>query len=229
MTKSRGILAPRVKWTDDHDQVLRNRYPHERADGIARDLGRPLSAAYQRAKKLGLAKTDEFFASENSGRVQRGKQDPRMRATQFKPGQEPANKGLRRPGWAPGQMARTQFQKGERRGVAVRLYQPIGTERISRDGYLERKINDDMPLQRRWRAVHIIEWEAVNGPLPAGHCLCFKDGNKSNRSLDNLELMTRAERMRRNSYHTNYPKEVAQLIQLKGALTAKINRRSRQA
>jgi len=35
--------------------------------------------------------------------------------------------------------------------------------------------------------------------------------------------------MRRNSYHTRYPKEVAQLIQLKGALNRKINRRSRQA
>jgi hypothetical protein len=34
--------------------------------------------------------------------------------------------------------------------------------------------------------------------------------------------MSRAESMRRNSYH-NYPKELAQLIQLRGALNRKIN------
>jgi len=98
-------------------------------------------------------------------------------------------------------MRETQFQKGMRRGVAVQLYKPIGTERLSKDGYLERKVNDDLPLQARWRAVHLVEWERVNGQIPAGHALVFRNGDKTDIRLDNLELITRAALMKRNSVH----------------------------
>lgn len=147
----------------------------------------------------------------------------------FQPGQPPANKGLRRPGWAPGRMASTQFKKGQMAGAAQRNYQPIGTERISKDGYLERKVTDDHPVPaRRWVGVHRLVWEAANGPIPPGHAVAFREGKRTavaeEITVDRLELVSRVELMRRNSYHNNYPKEVAQLIQLKGALNRKINR-----
>ena len=107
-------------------------------------------------------------------------------------------------------------------------YKPIGTERVTIDGYLERKINDDMPLQKRWRAVHIVHWEQVNGPLPAGHALVFRDGNKRNICLENLELLTRAELMRRNSCHNHGP-EIAELVRLRAIITRQINKRSQTA
>jgi hypothetical protein len=113
----------------------------------------------------------------------------------FEKGAAPHNKG--KP-CAPGTGGRhpnarkTQFRKGERRGVAVKLWKPIGTERVAKDGYLERKIHDELPLQSRWRAVHLIEWEAVNGPLPKGHCLKCLDGNKLNTSPSNWECIPRA-------------------------------------
>lgn len=84
------------------------------------------------------------------------------------------------------------FKKGERRGVATKLYQPIGTERVSKDGYRERKVNDDMPLNRRWRAVHLVEWEKINGPLPAGHALKCLDGDKLNTDPSNWECVPRS-------------------------------------
>ncbi len=96
-------------------------------------------------------------------------------------------KGLRYAGSEKG-----WFRKGERRGVATRLYQPIGTERLSKCGYLERKVNDDLPLQRRWRTVHLIEWEAVNGPLPQGHALKCLDGNRLNTDPANWVSIPRA-------------------------------------
>lgn len=232
MTKSRGILPPRRQWTIDDLRVLRDRFPHERTADIARDLGRSYTQTAQRATKLGLAKTEAFLASELSGRGQRGKQHAGMRATQFKPGIVPANKGLRRPGFAPGRMADTQFKKGCMAGAAQHNYVPIGSERISKDGYLERKVTDDHPVPaRRWIGVHRLVWECVHGPVPPGHAVAFLPGKRTTDAslitADALELVSRVELMRRNSYHTNYPKEVAQLIQLKGALTAKINRRSR--
>jgi len=108
----------------------------------------------------------------------------------FPKGNVPVNKG-RKGHHAPGS-EKGWFKPGERRGVAVRLYQPIGTERVSRDGYLERKINDDLPLNRRWRAVHLVEWEKVNGPLPEGHCLKCLDGNKRNTDPANWLCIPRA-------------------------------------
>ncbi|MGS4945560.1 HNH endonuclease signature motif containing protein [Meridianimarinicoccus sp. RP-17] len=112
------------------------------------------------------------------------------RTGRIEPGATPHNKGVK--GWrAPGS-EKGWFRKGERRGKANRLYKPIGTERVNRDGYLERKVNDDMPLQARWRAVHLIEWERVNGPVPDGHCLKCLDGDKSNTDPSNWALVPRA-------------------------------------
>jgi len=72
-------------------------------------------------------------------------------------------------------------------------------------------------------------WEAQNGPVPRGHIVVFKDGNRENLVLDNFELVTRQELMRRNSYHTRYPREIGLVIQLKGALQRQINKRERDA
>ena len=81
-------------------------------------------------------------------------------------------------------------------------------------------------FNRRWRAVHILLWEAAHGPLPKGHAIVFKDGDKRHIELDNLQLVTRAELMSRNTMH-NYGPEIARVIQLKGAITRQINRRTR--
>ncbi len=145
--------------------------------------------------------------------------------SQFQKGHQTWNKGMK--GLQIGGVA-TRFKPGHRGGKAAELYKPIGAERISKGGYLQRKINDDMPLQKRWRGVHIIVWEEANGPLPAGRAVTFKDGNKRHIALENLELLTRAELMARNTIH-NYPKEIAELAQLRGAITRQINKRERKA
>lgn len=116
------------------------------------------------------------------------------RTGQFVKGQAPLNKGKR---CAPGQggrhpnAQRTHFKPGVRQGIAGSLYKPIGTERVSREGYRERKIHDGMPLQSRWRAVHLIEWETANGPIPKGHCLKCLDGDRSNTDPSNWKLIAR--------------------------------------
>lgn len=226
MTRSRGILAPRRFWTAEEDAQVRALYPDTPTAELARRLNRRLSSVYQRAQKLGVEKSAAYLASPAACRLRRG--DNVGAASRFPKGHVPANKGLRRPGWGPGRMKQTQFKKGERHGVAVRLYKPIGTERISKDGYLERKINEGLPLQKRWRAVHLLVWEAANGPLPRGHAVVFKNGDKRDIRLDNLELISRGDLMRRNTLH-RYPKEIARAYQLIGAVNRKINRKARQA
>jgi hypothetical protein len=151
----------------------------------------------------------------------------------FVKGQEPPNKGKRCPEGVGGRhpnARRTQFTPGERRGVAVKLYKPIGSERISKNGYLERKIHDGLPLQSRWRAVHLIEWEAAHGPLPPGHCLKCR-GDIADTSPGNWMLIPRAllpalnggRHKRRLAYDRAEPEVRETLLTL-----AKIEHRARQ-
>ncbi|MBS1729831.1 MAG: HNH endonuclease [Bacteroidetes bacterium] len=225
----------RHPWTSEQDAILAARYPDERGKDLAEALApHTLTSIFQRAKKLGLKKSEAFKQSDLSGRQQPGKVNPAMQATQFKPGSQPFNKGLKRPeGWAPGRMRETQFKKGERTGIAVDLYKPIGSLRITVDGYLQQKVNDDFPTQYRWTGVHRLVWEEANGPVPKGHVVVFKPGTHTTDigkiTLDRLELITRAELMRRNSYHTRYPKELGLVIQMKGQLTRRIRRIEKEA
>lgn len=214
-------------WSRAEDAALRRRYPHESTAALAPDLRRSVSAVYARADILGLEKSVAYLASPAACRLRRG--DNVGAAFRFKKGQVPANKGTRRPGWGPGRMKETQFRKGERSGVAVRLYKPIGTERISKDGYLERKTNDNLPLQARWRSVHLLVWEEANGPLPKGHAIAFLNGDKSDIRLDNLECITRGALMLRNTIHARFPKPVVDAIYLLGALKRQIRKRSSHA
>jgi hypothetical protein len=117
------------------------------------------------------------------------------RSGRFEKGAAPVNKGKK---CAPGtgglhpNARRTHFKKGERTGVAVDLYKPIGTERWSQDGYLERKVNDDLPAHKRWRLVHLVRWEAKHGAVPNGMALKSIDGNRSNTDPSNWELIPRS-------------------------------------
>lgn len=214
---------PKQPWSEEELRIVRERYPHTTTAKLAAQMSRGVISINNIAHKLRLKKSPEHLASVEACRLRRG--DHAGVAHRFKPGHVPANKGLRRPGWAPGRMSETQYKAGNISGRAADLYQPIGSERLSKDGYTQRKIHNGLPMQSRWRGVHILAWEAVNGPLPKGHAIVFRDGDKKNFDLGNLECVTRAELMRRNSYHNNYPKEIAQVIQLRGALVRKINRR----
>lgn len=113
----------------------------------------------------------------------------------FEKGMVPLNKGKLCP---PGKGGRhpnarkTQFKKGSMAGAAAAKYKPIGTERLSKDGYLERKVHDGMPQQSRWRSVHLIRWEEVNGPLPEGKALKSVDGDRSNTDPSNWMAVPRA-------------------------------------
>lgn len=215
----------RHHWTPRECQTLRERYPHERTADLAQDMGMAVSKVYNKAHGMGLKKSAAFFASDNAGRIQRGRSHPSMIASQFKPGHQTWNKGQKFD--AGGRSHETQFKK-DRPPSAARNYRPIGSTRISKDGYLERKMNDrrDIYSARRWTPVHRLVWEAKHGPIPDGHIITFKPGQFTNTeadiTIDRLECLSRAEHMQRHTYH-NYPKPIAQLIQLRGALNRRIN------
>lgn len=216
-------------WSEHDLQILKRRYPDSTAAHVAELLGCSVGRIYNKAAALGLKKSQEFMSSAKSGRThgERGK------SCRFPKGNVPWNKGKK--GWtAGGRSERTRFKKGEMSGAAQHNYKPIGSTRITRDGTLERKVTDDPNIYpaRRWVAVPRLIWEAQHGPIPKGHSIVFRPGMhttvEEEITIDKLECLSRAELMKRNSYHTRYPKEVGLAIQARGALMRQINKRVKQ-
>ena len=226
MTKRKTMRPPRHRWTADEEYVLRELYPDATCADVAALLDRAPGSVYQAANRLGLSKSAAFWASDASGRATHAKQHPGMVANQFKPGLLPWNKGLAY--YPGGRCASTQFAKGQR----PRNWKPLGTLRITADGYLERKVNNNPgPNNVRWHPVHRLVWAAAHGPIPARHIVIFKPGQKTTDlddiTLDKLECITRAELARRNHPHTKDP-EMGRLTQLKGAISRQVNRIARE-
>jgi hypothetical protein len=182
-------------WTAAEIRRLRRLYPNTVAPALAKKLRRTRPAVDGMAHKLGLRKSPEFLA-----------------AHQFPKGMTPWNLGV------TGYMGanRTSFRKGH----MPQTWRPVGSERVTRDGTLERKVGNP----KRWKPVKDLIWIAANGPIQRGRFVVHKNRDRSDFALSNLELVNRAENMLRNTYH-RYPKEIARLIQLRGALNRQINRR----
>jgi len=225
----------RRRWTAAEDRRLRRLYARHSAAECADALGRSTSAVQQRVYVLGLSKSPEWMAERTRRRWAEGRHEGSRRA-HFRKGQAPVNKGRPQAEWMPEESRRrcaaTQFKAG-RPPQESRNYRPIGSLRVSKEGYLERKVTDDHPVPaRRWVGVHRLVWEQAHGPVPPGHAVVFKPGRRTTVeaeiTLDRLECIPRAELMRRNSYHTHLPPDVARLVQLRGALNRMINNRLRK-
>lgn len=222
MSKARSVRESGMKrpWIKKEDRALRTLYPHLRTDDVARILGRPTSSVYQRAAKLRIKKSAAYNISPLSGRMVKG-YAPHGHAYRFAKGHVPANKGLRRLGWAPGRMRETQFKKGQFPANHDPDFYVLGALRVNADNYIDMRISFDKGA-RGWKPLHRILWEDEHGPIPKGHALCFRDHDSLNVCLENLELLTRAELMKRNSIH-NLPRPLVQTIQALGQLKRRIH------
>ena len=209
----------RTPWSASELHRLRAIYPHRSTSKVAEILGRSVCSVNSMASTLRLHKTEKYLASTDACRLRRGNNVGW--AHRFPKGHVPANKGMRRPGWAPGRMAETQFKKGNHPHTWV----PIGSTRLSKEGYLQRKVSDTGYTPRDWKGVHILMWEKANGPVPAGHAVTFQDRDKSHIALENLELITRAELMARNTIH-NLPEELKGAIRAVASLNRAIRRKT---
>lgn len=226
-TKTSFATMTKHTWTPQQADQLASLYPHTPGPELAAMLGVPLGAVYNKAWSMGLKKTRATIAAMARAALA----DPAhpARKSQFQPGLTPWNKG--KPFDSGGRSHETRFKRG-RAPSEARNYVPIGSLRVSKDGYLERKMNDTHPTPAcRWTAVHRLVWEAANGPIPDRHIVIFKPGQKTaieaDVTVDRLECISRAEHAYRNSARSKNP-ELVKLVQLKGAITRQVNRINRE-
>lgn len=224
---------PYQHWTEVEEEFMRILYPRLPAPFLARLFERPIVRIHDKGRRMGLhrgpadrpwndnedALVRTLYPTKSAGAIARALGRSRaaiknrvnhlgLRKTD-NPGRFPAghtawNKGMK--GLDIGGKA-TRFQPGQK----PHTWRPIGTTRENGDGYLERKIADTRCTRRDYVPIHQ---------------LVFRDGNRRNFDINNLELITRRELMARNTVHT-LPPELAKLVQLRGALNRQINRRSK--
>jgi len=80
---------------------------------------------------------------------------------------------------------KTWFKKGN----TPINHRPLGSERVTVDGYTEIKVAEP----NKWRLKQQLVWEEHNGPIKKGYAVIFGDGNRQNLDIDNLILVTRQQ------------------------------------
>lgn len=178
----------RLVWTNDMDAVMREHYPCKQTSDVADMLRLTPKQVLCRAKRLGLHKNPDVIAGIRENGM-------------FLKGHVPFNKGMKQQEFMTAEQIEktkaTRFVKGQ---VPVNIKE-IGYERISVDGYVEVKTEKGFVLKHR------MIWEEHNGPIPKGNIVRFKNGNKLDIRIENLELVTCAQNMKDNTIH-NYPPEI---------------------
>ncbi|WP_323015689.1 HNH endonuclease signature motif containing protein [Devosia sp.] len=191
---------------------------------------------YQKAFVEAFGRGDVSAANLHSLRKRKGWRTGRTGC--FEKGAEPHNKGVPCP---PGKGGRhpnarkTQFRKGNRTGQANRNYKPVGTERLSEDGYREIKVHDGLPRQSRWQLVHRVEWEKANGPIPEGMALKCR-GDRLNTDPSNWQLVPRAilprlngGRRKKHIAYDSAPEEIKPLLISVAKLEHQVREKSKGA
>ena len=208
-------------WTSKEINYLQQHYPDRRSADIAKELNRSLCSVYSQARILGLKKSKQFMDSEWSGRnnvLQEG-----GKAHRFPKGHTPYNKGKKQSEYMDSETieksAKTRFQNGHK----PHNTKYDGALSIRKDSYGIAYIYIRV-AEEQWELLHRKIWEQHYGPIPKRYNVVFKDKDQANLDINNLELVSNQELMERNSYHNRYPKELAKLIQAKGALNRQINK-----
>ena len=115
---------------------------------------------------------------------------------QFKKGNVPHNKDKKQVEYmskeAIERTKETRFKKGNK----PKNYRPVGSERITKDGYIEVKVADP----NKWETKNKIIYKQYFGDIPKGHKVIYADGNKLNNDINNLILVSDNEELIMNKY-----------------------------
>lgn len=216
-------------YSDEEIVTVLSRYKTVPTAELAREIASSVARLNRIAARHGVRKDRAVIAAMSRERSSRP--DHPMHRHQFPKGHVPANKGKKSPGWAPGRMSETQFKKGaiSSNTMPIGATRWIGSGTGSKSRYLYRKVSEvpHVPPTVNWKAEHILRWEKYRGPVPAGHTIVFKDGNPSHIRMPNLECISRADLMRRNTVH-NLPEPLKEVIRIKGAIKRVITYKRRK-
>lgn len=186
----RGAKQGRTKVTPAQDRIIKKEYLNVPCKRLSDQLGISDTCLRTRMKQLGLVVPAHI--------IEQRKKDSRI-----KPGHVPSNKGKKQTEFmsrkAIARTKATRFKKGHLPHNAVGFKDGDITVRQDHKNRAGKSYKYIRLSLGKWYPLHQYRWEKKHGKLPKGHCLWFIDGDTMNCSVSNLELITRAENMRRNS------------------------------
>lgn len=188
------------KFTAEEDQFILDNYLEIPLKRISKNLGRAESSARQRLHLLGFKVPPEI--------IEKFKKE-----SYYQKGRVPENKGKKMSLEMYEKCKPTMFKKG----FIPHNTKYDGAERISKDGYVEKRVSVG-----KYKLKHRIIWEEENGPIPKGFLIIFKDKDKLNFDIDNLEMISKGENAIRNRFSANYPREIQKAEYNRAKLKSKI-------
>lgn len=134
----------------------------------------------------------------------------------FQKGIVPANKGKKLEEFMSletiEKFKRNQFKKGH----IPHNEKFDGHERIDNGGYVWMRIS-----RGKYVLKHRHVWESVHGKIQEGYVISFIDENKTNCAIENLEMISMADNLRRN-YH-QFPPEIKKAMALNNKILKHLN------
>lgn len=189
----------RMLWTATDLEMLKMHY----SDNLTADImnffvGRSICSVASAARIHGIKKSKVFHAKGLGGRLVSG--NPKGVNNQFKKGSVPFNKGKKMTEWMSPENIEKSRKGCFKKGSVPHNTLPIGSERISTDGYIEIKVkhSNDLNHTENYEFKHRVLWQQHNGPIPEGMVIVIK-GDRLNFTIGDLEMISKRENFIRNS------------------------------
>lgn len=205
-------LSDRSTFTTEEDQFIRENYLTMPVKTIGHRLKRSGCGISGRIKKLKLIIPREII-------------EQRKKDSVFKPGQIPFNKGKKLTDFMSPEAIENSKMHRFKIGNIPKNALADGTE-VTREYKKSGRIYTMIKVPGKTKLIHksIYVWETHHKKkCPSQHNIVFKDGNTQNFEIKNLECLSNAELMSRNTMH-RFPQEMREIIQLKGCVTRQINK-----
>ena len=177
-------------WTDRQVAYLREHYADTPIDVLILKTRHDQKGIWNKAKALGLRKSREFLQAIGLHHAQH----PRSVATRFVKGQRPTNKGMRQEEFMSADSIERSKATRFKKGNIPHNAKPVGYERVDKkSGYVFVKVSGRRKMVQKHRHV----WEQHHGPVPDGHYISFRDGDRQNCDIANLVLLSKEEHGRK--------------------------------
>ena len=181
-------MSKPTKWTDEVIQFMIENYKGK--DNI--ELSELLN------KKFNLNTTADRVSNVKANLKRRKGIDLRTGINRgcIKKGNVPYNKGKKMSKEQYNKCKNTMFKKGN----VPANHRPIGSERITVDGFVEIKVAEP----NRWKAKARVIYEKKFGKIPKDYVIIYLDGNKQNLQSNNLKAISRKENLIMNQNKLRY-------------------------
>lgn len=200
----------RGKWSEEDLAYLRSHFPHLYTKDLAAYFNRSYGSVSSMAKLHGIHKSEQFKAMDKARHVEQ-----LLSAGlkyRYKAGNVPMNKGMKMTTDVYNKCKNTMFRKG----VVPHNAKYDGYERLNKEGYVEVRV-----AMGKFRLKHRVIWEEAHGPIPKGYIVTFIDGDKTNITLNNLQMISRVQHMANNSV-VRYPGHVRSTLHVISKIKKKL-------